>query len=1202
MLSDSTYSSPPGYRAFFSTPIPEQGHHGGTGILVRNDIPFVPVQLHSQLQAVAVKVFLGKFYSVCSLYLSPGAPVARADLDALAQGLPSPFLLLGDFNGRHPLWCDSGVVNPRGTLLASFIEDEGLEVFNSGDVTHFYSQTGTFTSIDVSLCTSDCLLDFHWRVLPDLYGSDHFPILLESLDTEPQTRPSRWSLDRANWQYFTELTSHIRQFSDFTDCNEAATYFTDALHASAIQSIPRTSGHFPKRPVPWWNRTCTDAIKEKRAAFSRLRRNRGDPHCLEDFRKARARARRTLKEAQRGSWRTYLSSITSRTPISEVFNKVRKICGKFSLSPPPVISHAGDKVADPNTVANVFADHFADVSRKDPAAPGARFRQGLETAAVDFTPPGGESYNVPFSPQELRTALNQCHDSSPGLDDIPYEFLRHMSDTAFNFLLKLYNFIWQSGDFPSTWCVAVVLPIPKPGKDLLQVNNYRPISLTSCVCKVMEKMVNARLVWYLEANNALTPVQYGFRKLRSTSDALLSLESNICEAFAKNHHQVTVFFDLEKAYDTTWRHGVLLSLYEFGLRGRLPNFIKGFLSNRLLRVRVGNVLSETRVLENGVPQGSILSVTLFAVAINSVVGVLPEGVHSSLYVDDLCISFSASRMSLVERKLQLSINRVTRWADDRGFRFSTSKTVAMHFCRIRGVHPDPDLYIAHRRISCVETVRYLGLVFDSRLTWVPHLRSVKAACQKALSLLRVLAHTSWGADRDSLLLLHRTLILPKLEYGSEVYSSATVARLRVLDSVHHAGIRMATGAFRSSPIPSLLVDSGFFPLNLRRQNSLVRCWFRSLRLPESPSCRAMVRDSCLPVHNTRPSFPKPFGFRVKSVMEALSIPSVPVCPFRIPRVGYWQIPDVTVCDPVIECKRVVPPVVSRSLFLDHFSSHSDSVPVFTDGSKSDTGVGFGVVFPSFCRGGSLPTVSSVFTAELSAIVLALRIMFTLPARSFTIFSDSQSALYALASSHVYNPLVLSAREWLYILGHRGYQVGFCWVPGHIGVPGNERADRLASEAAARRAVPGPAPCSDLFPIIRESIISIWQERWTARAATIKMGEVTRTVSRPWCYTNVRDRRSQTALARLRIGHTRLTHSYLMSDDHQPYCDDCLVPLTVRHLLVECPSLGDLRLRYLYRCRDPGGVFHLGSILGPDCLSPGYEVLRFAEEAGFLALL
>lgn len=180
-----------------------------------------------------------------------------------------------------------------------------------------------------------------------------------------------------------------------------------------------------------------------------------------------------------------------------------------------------------------------------------------------------------------------------------------------------------------------------------------------------------------------------------------------------------------------------------------PYLYSGFSSQRLLLVWVGSILSKVCPLEYGVPQGSILSVTLLAVAINGVVGVLPDDAHNSLYVDDLSISFSAARMSLPERKLQFAINRVVSWATTRGFCFSTSKTMAMHFCRNRGVHPDPDLYFVNRLLSCVEITRYLGLVFDSRLTWVPHFRYVKAACQKALSLLCVLAHTYWGADRDT---------------------------------------------------------------------------------------------------------------------------------------------------------------------------------------------------------------------------------------------------------------------------------------------------------------------------------------------------------------------------------------------------------------------------------------------------------------------
>ena len=150
-----------------------------------------------------------------------------------------------------------------------------------------------------------------------------------------------------------------------------------------------------------------------------------------------------------------------------------------------------------------------------------------------------------------------------------------------------------------------------------------------------------------------------------------------------------------------------------------------------------------------IPQESVLSVTLFALAINGVSYVIPKDVLHTLFVDDLSISFAASRMPTAERKIQLTIDQIVKWADMTGFKFSISKTVVVHFCRIRGIHPDPDIYLKGQRIPCLEETRFLGLQFDRRLTWVPHLKLLKANCLKAMSILKVLSHTSWGADRHT---------------------------------------------------------------------------------------------------------------------------------------------------------------------------------------------------------------------------------------------------------------------------------------------------------------------------------------------------------------------------------------------------------------------------------------------------------------------
>ena len=126
------------------------------------------------------------------------------------------------------------------------------------------------------------------------------------------------------------------------------------------------------------------------------------------------------------------------------------------------------------------------------------------------------------------------------------------------------------------YATSTVIPIPKPAKDASDPNNYRPIALTNCLCKVMERMVSNRLVWFLERTKLITPLQCGFRNQRSTTDHLVRLESFIRESFIQRQHAVAVFFDSEKAYDCTWKYGIMKYLHQAGLCGRLACFIEGF--------------------------------------------------------------------------------------------------------------------------------------------------------------------------------------------------------------------------------------------------------------------------------------------------------------------------------------------------------------------------------------------------------------------------------------------------------------------------------------------------------------------------------------------------------------------------------------------------------------------------------------------------
>ena len=148
----------------------------------------------------------------------------------------------------------------------------------------------------------------------------------------------------------------------------------------------------------------------------------------------------------------------------------------------------------------------------------------------------------------------------------------------------------------------------------------------------MARIINGRLVWYLESNGLISNLQYGFCSKRCTTDRLVLRETVIREAFIRKEHLAAIFFDLEKAYDTTWEYGIMRDLHDLKLKGRLPNFISGFLSDRKFKVHIGSTLSDMKNQEEGVPQGSVLSVTLFSIKINNITKCLTSGVDRSLYM------------------------------------------------------------------------------------------------------------------------------------------------------------------------------------------------------------------------------------------------------------------------------------------------------------------------------------------------------------------------------------------------------------------------------------------------------------------------------------------------------------------------------------------------------------------------------------------
>ena len=409
-------------------------------------------------------------------------------------------------------------------------------------------------------------------------------------------------------------------------------------------------------------------------------------------------------------------------------------------------------------------------------------------------------------------------------------------------------------------------------------------------------------------------------------------------------------------------------LHDLGIRDRLATFIEDFLADRWIQVRVGSTLSEKFDQAQGVPQGCILSTTLFNIKINSIMNCLDPKTDGSLYVDDFCMCYRSKSMRTIERHLQQCINRIENWASHNGFKFSKSKTQCVHCCQLRKLQDDPELYLYGSLIPVVEAFKFLGVLFDRKLSFIPHIKYLKAKCLKALNLLKVLSHTDWGADRTVLLQLYRSLILSKLDYGSIVYGSARPSYISSLDTVHHQGLRLALGAFRTSPVQSLYVEAEEPSLYLRREKLALQYSIRIAANPSNPvhkvSFPPYISEEVVQLYERKPKAIRSFGLRVAPLLESANIQKDKIEENFVSEIPSWCIrkPQVNLTLHSGKKSESNPHLLKES-FHQLQSQFIDYQCIYTDGSKEENKVGCATFTNVNSKTLRVPDGSSIFTAE-----------------------------------------------------------------------------------------------------------------------------------------------------------------------------------------------------------------------------------------------
>lgn len=523
--------------------------------------------------------------------------------------------------------------------------------------------------------------------------------------------------------------------------------------------IPRitfngTFGCKRKKPL-WMNPTLMAQVKKKRKAFQRYLETRDGQNyqqyvnarntTTQELRRAIRTFEKSIAKQAKKDPKVFYKYVNSRTKTRPVVTKLYKDDGKLT----------GSDEETAEVLNKFFTSVFTDEDMNNiPDKPKREI--GITVEDVEFT-----EYEVKHILQNLKPS------KSPGPDGIHPFLLKECANELAAPLYWLFRKSLDESKVPQAWKQGTVTALHKKG-DKTRVDNYRPISLTSVVCKCMEKIVRRSLMQHMLDNNLLSAQQHGFVPGRSCITQMLEVLDKWTEAVDQGETIDVVYLDFAKAFDTVPHRRLMLKLQSYGVQGKVLGWIDDFLTQRKQQVRVAGSDSSWTHVKSGIPQGSVLGPILFVCYIND----MPEEVssHIYMYADDTklfrCISNKDDYAAL-----QTDLDTVKMWSDKWQLRFNITKCKIMQIKSTRKQLDSRNYYMAEgeRRIVLEQSneEKDLGIWIDNDLSFCNH---IEKAVAKANRIVGILRRTLTCIDRSMLKLFFTALVRPHLEYGNIIWN------------------------------------------------------------------------------------------------------------------------------------------------------------------------------------------------------------------------------------------------------------------------------------------------------------------------------------------------------------------------------------------------------------------------------------------------
>lgn len=1039
-------------------------------------------------------------------------------------------LLAGlDSNSHSTLW-GSPEPNQRGKELEETIIQYGLKVHNIGDAPTFIGRDCS-THVDVTLSLNLTFNICNWTVNTDNFGSDHnridFDLKEHYLTLEEKRYKIRWSKFRSlgvscplpeTWT--TELLDYYAQ------------KWTDDIISRSYIAIDKNK----RIKEDWWNNSLDEHRRENRKLFKKWKSTESevDLKKYKDHSKQYKKAIFNQKKehftefCEKLNDKRTLAKLTKPTDGSEhVTTTIKNNLGQFTNNDEETL----------NVLIEAHLNEQSDHVIRSPNLPN-------ECTSADLL-----RWEKVINMDKLNTAIRSLKPGkAPGPDLITGGTMKNLDNNTKNTLIELFRASVALSYIPTVWKTSKVCFLKKPGKPGDCAKDFRPLTLSSVVYKTLEKLIIYHWETKFNMTNNIHCNQHGFRPKYSTESAISQLLDLYEKAIEDKEIAVSVFVDFSSAFDRVQPD----SLHQaFIIKEMDDETVKWFIENvksRIVQVEYG-VAHQDIIITGGVGQGQCISPYGWDIELDTLL-VLYDGSEVSAigYADDVCITIRGICLSTLIERINRALKTLQNWSQARNLSININKTKAMIIgTNKKALNTDPTdkIKLNGQPIEVVTQYKYLGIEINNKMNWTSAVDQKIKTAKQLMMRISGFIQGKRGFKPNNALWIYKQVILPKLTYGSMVWHKL----LRQgnykakLQAVQRLGMSFISGFFKSSPNEGLEWALNLLPLDLAIKEKNMKSYLRIKDLFQTKAVRGHLAKIQKDINH--------LGIKNEVIMN-------------LQRPGsflHWN-----------KNYRI-------SLEQGDTEPATYSVDIYTDGSKTASGVGAG--FAIYDWHGALiqtkiiplPELFTVFHAEQWAILMAADWVINnknlyesrfLCCHRIRFFSDSRSTLQTLNKTMIEQGLTHDLIKKLNVLS-RLFRVELHWTKAHVGTKQNELADKLAKTATTRSS-DVKIDKFTLHQLIKLKIKARIQSSWDERFKNSPHMNQTKTM---WAKRNHKaskqllnlDRKELYEMLMLITGHcTLMRHLSLCSWTNSYTCRACNQPVeeTPIHLIRDCPKYMDIR--------------------------------------------